>query len=153
MIDGRLHLGLGHAGEIGHVTVVPDGPLCGCGNRGCLDRVAAAAAIAEDAGHASVADAVTAARAGDTRARAALARAGRHVGLALAGAVVLLWPERIVVGGGVARAGDLILDPLRDELAHPARRSRPSTASPSSRPSSGAGAGAVGAALWALPRP
>ena len=152
VIDGRLHLGLGHAGEIGHVTVVPDGPLCGCGNRGCLDRVAAAAAIAEDAGHASVADAVTAARAGDTRARAALARAGRHVGLALAGAVVLLWPERIVVGGGVARAGDLILDPLRDEL-----RTRAQVA-PVDRiavvPAElGAGAGAVGAALWAHPRP
>jgi glucokinase len=151
VIDGRLHLGLGHAGEIGHVTVVADGPMCGCGNRGCLDRVAAAAAIASDAGTASVAEAVAAAGAGDARARAALARAGRHVGLALAAAVVLLWPERIVVGGGVARAGDLILDPLRAELRDRAR------VAPVDRidvvPAElGAGAGAVGAALWARER-
>ena len=148
VIDGRLYIGLGHAGEIGHVTVVADGPVCGCGNRGCLDRVAAAAAIASDAGTATVVDAVTAARAGDARARTALARAGRHVGLALAGAVVLLWPERIVVGGGVARAGDLILGPLRAELRDRAR------VAPVDRidvvPAElGAGAGAVGAALWA----
>ena len=148
VIDGRLHLGLGHAGEIGHVTVDPDGPLCGCGNRGCLDRVAAAAAIAAEAGTPSVADAVAAARAGDARARAALASAGRQVGRALAAAVVLLWPERIVVGGGVARAGDLILDPLRAELRDRAR------VAPVDRigvvPAElGAGAGAVGAALWA----
>ena len=42
VIGGRVHLGLGHAGEIGHTTVDPDGPLCGCGNRGCLDRMASA---------------------------------------------------------------------------------------------------------------
>ena len=42
VIGGRMHLGLGHAGEIGHTTVDPDGPLCGCGNRGCLDRMASA---------------------------------------------------------------------------------------------------------------
>ena len=148
VIDGRLHFGLGHAGELGHVTVERDGPPCGCGNRGCLDRVAGAAAIAAEAGRLSVADAVAAAGAGDARARAALARAGRHVGLALAAAVVLLWPERIVVGGGVARCGDLILAPLREEL-----RARAQVA-PVERiavaPAElGAGAGAVGAALWA----
>ena len=50
VIGGRLHLGLGHAGEIGHTTVDPDGPLCGCGNRGCLDRMASAESIAAAAG-------------------------------------------------------------------------------------------------------
>jgi glucokinase len=50
VIGGRLHLGLGHAGEIGHTTVDPDGPLCGCGNRGCLDRMAGAETIARAAG-------------------------------------------------------------------------------------------------------
>lgn len=148
VIDGRLHLGLGHAGEIGHTTVDPDGPLCGCGNRGCLDRMAGADAIAAAAGQPSVAAAALAARAGDERARAAFARAGEYVGRVLAGAVVLLWPERVVVGGGVADAGELLLEPLRAEL-----RQRACVA-PVDRigvvaAELGAHAGAVGAALWA----
>jgi glucokinase len=148
VIDGRLHLGLGHAGEIGHTTVDPDGPPCGCGNRGCLDRMAGAGAIAEAAGQPTVAAAAEAARAGDEVARAAFARAGEYVGRVLAGAVVLLWPERIVVGGGVADAGELLLEPLRAELR------RRACVAPVDRigvvPAElGPHAGAVGAALWA----
>ena len=116
MIGGRLHLGLGHAGEIGHTTVDPDGPLCGCGNRGCLDRMAAPTRSPRAAGQPTVAAAAEAARTGDAVARAAFARAGEYVGRVLAGAVVLLWPERVVVGGGVADAGELLLEPLRAEL-------------------------------------
>jgi glucokinase len=144
-IGGRLHLGLGHAGEIGHTTVVPDGPLCGCGNRGCLDRVASAGAIASDAGAETAAEAIAAARRGEPRAVAALAAAGRHVGLALAGAVVLLWPERIVVGGGLAAAGELLLSPLREELRRRACVAPEIDVLPAAL---GAGAGAIGAALW-----
>jgi glucokinase len=147
VIGGRVHLGLGHAGEIGHTTVLPDGPLCGCGNRGCLDRVAGASAIAAAAGRDSVEEAVRAARAGDTRATEALAAAGRHVGLALAGAVVLLWPQRVVVGGGVAAAGELLLGPLRDEVRRRARVA-PVDAIAIVPAQLGAGAGAIGAALW-----
>jgi len=147
VIGGRVHLGLGHAGEIGHTTVLPDGPLCGCGNRGCLDRVAAASAIAAAAGCASVEEAVHAAGSGDARARDALAEAGRHVGLALAGAIVLLWPQRVVVGGGVAAAGELLLGPLREEVRRRARVA-PLDAIPIVPAQLGAGAGAIGAALW-----
>jgi len=146
-IGGRLHLGLGHAGEIGHTTVLPDGPRCGCGNRGCLDRVAAASAIAAAAGRDSVEDAVRAAEGGDTRAIDALAEAGRHVGLALAGAIVLLWPQRVVVGGGVAAAGELLLGPLREEVRRRAQVA-PVAAIPIVPAQLGAGAGAIGAALW-----
>lgn len=146
VIGGELHLGRAHAGEIGHTTVVPDGPSCGCGNRGCLDRVASAAAIASDAGASDFATALDAARDGDARAIDAFATAGRHVGLALAGAVVLLWPERIVVGGGVAAAGDLLLDPIREEVA---RRACVAPEVEIVGAALGAGAGAVGAALWA----
>jgi glucokinase len=148
VIDGRLHLGLGHAGEIGHTTVDPDGPPCGCGNRGCLDRMAGAETIAAAAGQPTVAAAAEAARAGDATARAAFARAGEYVGRVLAGAVVLLWPERVVVGGGVADAGELLLEPLRAELR------RRACVAPVDRiavvPAElGPHAGAVGAALWA----
>jgi glucokinase len=116
VIGGRVHLGLGHAGEIGHTTVDPDGPLCGCGNRGCLDRMAGADAIAAAAGRATVAEAAEAARAGDPPAVAAFATAGERIGRVLAGAIVLLWPERVVVGGGVAAAGELLLGPIRAEI-------------------------------------
>jgi glucokinase len=151
VIDGRLHLGLGHAGEIGHTTVDPDGPLCGCGNRGCLDRMASARSIADAAGRADVAEAAAAARAGDERARAAFAQAGEYVGRVLAGAVVLLWPERIVVGGGVADAGELLLAPLRAELRRRACVA-PVDAIAVVPAELGAYAGAVGAALWAAER-
>jgi glucokinase len=145
VIGGRLHLGLGHAGEIGHTTVDPDGPLCGCGNRGCLDRMAGASAIAAAAGRETVAEAAAAARDGDPVARAAFAQAGEYVGRALAGAVVLLWPERVVVGGGVADAGDALFEPLRAELR---RRACVAPEIPVVRAELGTHAGAVGAALW-----
>jgi glucokinase len=144
VIGGRLHLGLGHAGEIGHTTVDPDGPLCGCGNRGCLDRMASAQSIAAAAGRADVAEAASAARAGDRVAREAFARAGEYVGRVLAGAVVLLWPERVVVGGGVADAGELLLEPLRAELR---RRACVAPEIPVVPAELGPVAGAVGAAL------
>jgi glucokinase len=147
VIGGRLHLGLGHAGEIGHTTVDPDGPLCGCGNRGCLDRIAGAESIAAAAGCSSVAEAAEAARAGDPEARAAFAQAGEYVGRVLAGAVVLLWPERVVVGGGVADAGELLLEPLRAELQRRACVA-PVDEIAVVRAELGPYAGAVGAALW-----
>ena len=150
VIGGRLHLGRGHAGEIGHTTVDPDGPPCGCGNRGCLDRMAGADTIAAAAGQPSVAAAAEAARAGDATARAAFAQAGEYVGRVLAGAVVLLWPERIVVGGGVADAGDLLLEPLRAELR---LRAAVAPEVPVARAELGPYAGAVGAALWGAEAP
>jgi glucokinase len=145
VVGGRLHLGLGHAGEIGHTTVDPDGPLCGCGNRGCLDRMASAGSIAAAAGRASVAEAAAAARDGDAVARAAFERAGEYVGRVLAGAVVLLWPDRVVVGGGVADAGELLLEPVRAELR---RRAAVAPEIPVVAAELGPHAGAVGAALW-----
>ena len=147
VIDGRLHLGLGHAGEIGHTTVDPDGPPCGCGNRGCLDRMAGAETIAAAAGQPTVAAAAEAARTGDETAVAAFARAGEYVGRVLAGAVVLLWPERVVVGGGVADAGELLLGPLRAELRRRACVA-PVDRIDIVRAELGPHAGAVGAALW-----
>jgi glucokinase len=149
VIGGRVHLGLGHAGEIGHTTVDPDGPLCGCGNRGCLDRMASAAAIAAAAGRPTVAAAAEAARAGDAAAIAAFAQAGEYVGRVLAGAIVLLWPERVVVGGGVAEAGALLLEPIRAEIRRRARVA-PVDAIDVVEAQLGASAGAVGAALWSI---
>lgn len=151
VVDGRLHLGIGTAGELGHQTVEPDGPLCGCGNRGCVEALACAGAIAADGGRATVEEIVAAAAAGEQRAREALERTGRYLGIALANCVLLLAPERIVVGGGVAGAGDLLLAPIRAELRERVRVA-PVERIDVVQAELGPGAGAIGAALWAAER-
>jgi glucokinase len=90
-----------------------------------------------------------AARAGDQTAIAAFVQAGTYVGRVLAGAVVLLWPERIVVGGGVADAGELLRGPVRAELRRRACVA-PVDAIAVVPAELGPAAGAVGAALWAM---
>jgi predicted NBD/HSP70 family sugar kinase len=107
---------LGIAGELGHVRAVEDGALCRCGNRGCLETVASAAAVADSLGvHVPrVAELV---HAGDERAVRAVARAGEAVGAAVAALVCVLNPELVVIGGELAGAGAVLLDPLREAIA------------------------------------
>jgi glucokinase len=148
VLDGRLHLGPDQrAGEFGHHTVVEDGPLCECGNRGCLELYAGARAIAAAAGTTSFDEAVAAAHAGDEGARAALARAGTLIGLAIANVLIFLCPDRVVVGGGVAEAKDLLLRPLRASIEARARVA-PLDRITFTPAVLGAHAGAIGAALW-----
>jgi glucokinase len=116
-IDGRVHLGHdGTAGEVGHQTIDPDGPMCGCGNRGCLEAFTRADRIAAACGTDTAEAAVAAARAGDGRALDGLAEIGRYLGIGIANMVVVLSPDRVVIGGGIAAAGDLLLEPIRAEL-------------------------------------
>lgn len=117
-IDGRVLQGHdGTAGELGHQTIDPDGPSCNCGNHGCVEAFARADRIAAACGTESVEEAVAAARAGDARARTGLAAVGRALGIGIANAITTITPDRVIIGGGVAAAGDLLLDPIRDELA------------------------------------
>jgi glucokinase len=121
-IDGRVHQGHdGTAGEIGHQTIDPDGPWCGCGNRGCLESFARADQIAAACGTATAEEAVRAARAGDERARAGLADIGRYLGIGIANMIAVLSPDRIVLGGGVSAAGELLFAPIRAEIARRVR--------------------------------
>ncbi|MFB7914367.1 ROK family protein [Streptomyces sp. NPDC056061] len=106
VVDGELLRGAhGFAGEIGHVVVDANGPECRCGSRGCLERYAGqsallrAAGIEESADRAGVAELERRARDGDARAVAALAEAGRMLGRVLSGAVNLLDPDAVVLGG------------------------------------------------------
>jgi glucokinase len=116
-IDGRVHQGHdGTAGEIGHQTIDPDGPWCGCGNRGCLEAYARADQIAAACGTATAEEAVARAREGDARALGGLAQIARYLGIGLANMIVVLSPDRIVIGGGISAALDLLLGPLQDEL-------------------------------------
>jgi glucokinase len=116
-IDGRVVLGHdGTAGEVGHQTLDPDGPECGCGNRGCLEAFARADRFAAACGTDTPEAAVAAARAGDAHALAGLAEMGRWLGIGIANMIVVVSPDRVVIGGGVAAAGDLLFEPIRAEL-------------------------------------
>lgn len=131
VVDGRLRLGpLGAAGELGHQTILADGPPCGCGNRGCLEALASGPAIASegirlmrmglaprlfdlvagDAGRVTPHEMLVS---GDESTRQAIDRAAGYLGIAVANVVTILHPELIVLGGGVAELGDALLDPVR----------------------------------------
>ena len=117
MIDGRLHRGAyGVAGELGHQTVLPDGPLCGCGNRGCVEALVKADVLAASAGRSSASAVFSGARDGDDRCIAAVSQMAEFLGIGLANVVTLFGPDRIVVGGGIAEAGDLVLGPITDAV-------------------------------------
>ncbi len=120
----------GSAGEIGHLTVEENGPLCACGNHGCLEAFAGGHAIAAQ-GRKLVAsgkrtllseksldaitarDVVEAARRGDLAAQEIIKRSGKYIGIAIAGLINLINPSTVIIGGGVAQVGDLMTGPIR----------------------------------------
>jgi glucokinase len=117
VVDGRVHFGhAGTGGEVGHQTVLPDGPPCTCGNRGCLEAFARADAVADACGTATAEEAVSAAQAGDRTALDGMERVGTWLGLGIANLIVVLTPDRVVLGGGVAGAGDLLIEPILREV-------------------------------------
>ena len=132
VLDGRLYRGAqGMAGEVGHQVIAADGPLCACGNRGCVEALVGAPAIIRRVREASargeetvlsassdltVKEIAKAASEGDGVAVRALADAGRFLGIGLANIVHVLNPDLIAIGGGVAGAGDLIIAPARESM-------------------------------------
>jgi glucokinase len=141
VIEDRLYRGrFGIGGEIGHMQVVADGRLCGCGQRGCWEQYASGNALvreareraAESRSEAAVLlrmgdgtpEMITgrhvteAARLGDEVAMAAFATVGRWLGQGLADLVAVLDPGRFIIGGGVSEAGDLVLQPAREGFEH-----------------------------------
>ena len=131
MLDGEIYRGTtGCAGEIGHIAIMESGPVCTCGNRGCLEAVAGGWAIARQAREAvrsgkrtqlsslevdsiTARDVAAAARMGDLVSQQIITEAGTHLGVAIANLVNLVNPSMVVVGGGVAQLGDLLLEPIR----------------------------------------
>ena len=114
-----LHGAGGTAGEIGHIAVVEHGDLCRCGNRGCLETVASAAAVVRMLDRAlgetlELEEIIARAREGDLACARALADAGRHIGSAAATLFNLFNPDRIAVGGSLGAAGDLLIEPMRE---------------------------------------
>ena len=119
ILDGKLFRGAsGGAGEIGHTTMANSGPVCRCGNRGCLEQLAGATALLAQMAAAGVEvdgvdELIRMARQGQAGARRLLADAGEHIGLAVANLVTLLDVDRVVVGGELGAADELLVGPLR----------------------------------------
>ena len=133
VVNGQFHLGIGGtAGEFGHQVVEMDGLPCGCGGRGCLELYASGPAIAamgvrevmqghttrigelvnHDLNQINVGTIVRAAREGDQIAAEILQRAGRYLGIAVGNIVSFISPQKVIFGGGVSGAGDLLLTPI-----------------------------------------
>ena len=150
VVGRRLRLGYGCAGELGHMTIdaSPGAPVCGCGN----PRLRRGGRSARP-GSPARADASTRGRrrrGAERRRRRRSTRsrdAGRWLGVAIANVIVVLNPERVVIGGGIAGAGDLLLEPAREEVR---RRVRilPPDGTEIVQAELGYEAGAIGAALW-----
>lgn len=133
LVNNQLVLGFGGtAGELGHQTVDPNGPLCGCGNYGCIEVFSSGPAIAAEAGRGirqgwstkilelidndlnklSAKIVAEAARMGDTLALEVWNRAGTYLGIGIANILTCVGVKRVVIGGGVSKAGELLLDPI-----------------------------------------
>lgn len=119
-IDGAIEAGAhGYAGEIGHVVVRPDGPVCGCGQTGCMETLASAAAVtrawaaASGDPRADAADCAKAVESGDPRAVAVWEDAVDALAAGLVTALTLLDPRTLIIGGGLAEAGETLFTPLR----------------------------------------
>ncbi|WP_328458621.1 ROK family protein [Streptomyces sp. NBC_00386] len=162
VLNGQLHAGpTGNAGHIGHISVDLDGDLCPCGSRGCVERIASGPNIARRAleegwqpgpdGDTSAAAVAEAARAGDPVAVASFERAAQALAAGIAATATLVEIDIAVIGGGVGKAGDVLLAPLRRALADYATLSfvRRLTVTPALM---GTDAGLVGAAAAALTR-
>ncbi len=151
-LNGQLHFGaFGIGGEIGHQSLAMGGPVCGCGNPGCMEALTRPPAIAERAGLDRFEDVIEAADAGNRAAMEALDDAIAYLGMGLANIVTILGPERIVIGGGAA-AGEALIARIRDAV-----RTRV-TLVPRERievvaATLGPTAGAVGAAIAAVESP
>ena len=132
VIDGKIYNGaIGAAGEVGHMTIDDDGPICNCGNRGCWETLASGTALAREARHRIEEGAKTsileyaggdvekvtgrviqdAAEKGDRLAKELIGRTGYYVGVGLANLVNIFNPELIVIGGGLSNIGDMLFEP------------------------------------------
>ncbi|MBU0493672.1 MAG: ROK family protein [Chloroflexi bacterium] len=170
ILDGKLYSGAtGGAAEVGHVTILPHGPHCGCGRRGCLEALASGTAIARegaellmrgvptriaelaggDPGRVSAKMVAQAAAEGDVEAQEIIDEAMMYLGLGMANLVNLINPEMMVIGGGLANMGDVLLDPVRRTIHRRAFRTA-ADAVRVVRAELGDNVGALGAAAVAM---
>jgi len=170
IIDGKIYTGsVGMAGELGHMVIDDEGPLCNCGNMGCWETLASGTALAREARH-KIKDGVAssilqlaggdlekinaeaihkAARTGDNLATELIAKTAYYLGVGLANLINIFNPEVIVIGGGVSNIGDMLLEPAFEEAGR--RAFKPSyQAVRFARAELGRNSGVLGAAAYAL---
>jgi glucokinase len=172
VLDGHLYHGEhGFAGELGHLIVDPGGDLCACGNHGCLEAMASGSTLGRLGREAAAADpsgrmatlaggpglvtgevVFAAAAEGDTTALAVFDRVGYWLGVGIASLVTIFDPDLVVVGGGVAATGDLLLTPARASFERYVHARAHRDLPPVVPARLGADAGLVGAATLALAR-
>jgi glucokinase len=149
VLDEKLWCGAaGAAGAFGHLVVDPAGPRCLCGQHGCLEQYASATSVARRFGKGTAVDAFSAAARSDPKGIAAVRAATDALAAAISGVVHTLQPEVVILGGGMAAAGEVLLRPVRDGVRQRVRaawleRTRIELAA------LGGDAGWIGAALWA----
>jgi glucokinase len=132
IIEGKLYQGVsGAAGELGHMTIDESGPVCGCGNTGCLEILASGRAIAREAvkrikageksslteskiENITAEKVAAAAKAGDSLAKEVISRAAHYLGVGLINIVNIFSPEMVVIGGGMAEIGEILLGPAKE---------------------------------------
>ncbi|MDD4860236.1 MAG: ROK family protein [Dehalococcoidales bacterium] len=169
VIDGKLYMGaIGAAGEVGHMTIQADGPLCDCGNHGCWEALASGSALAREAtshikkgavsaildyagGDINKINAETiqlAAKHGDKLAKELIACTAYYFGVGLANLINVFNPELIVIGGGLSNMGDMLLKPAFKEARARAFR-KPYEATRFARAALGGDSGVLGAAVFA----
>lgn len=156
ILDGKLWRGkCGYAGELGHVTVNPEGEMCNCGGQGCLETEVSAPKIVRNYNKIrnkdekiSAKEVFDRAKKGETAAREAFAQAGYFLGIGLGIAMNLLNPDKILLGGAVMAAGDLLLSPALEEVKKRAYKASYQCCK-IEKASLGNKAGFLGAALWA----
>lgn len=172
VVNGRLNLGIGGTGgELGHTTIDYSGPVCGCGNKGCLEAFASGPAIAAmgmkavtqglttrigemceyDLNHITPELIARAAREGDPIANEIYERAGFYLGIAAANVCVAIGPHRIIIGGGVSQVGELLLEPIRRTLRERVRV-MPVEEVEVVQSQLGNNAGVIGVAAWTADR-
>jgi glucokinase len=172
VLDGRLYHGEhGFAGELGHLIVAPDGDRCACGNRGCLEAMASGSTLGRLGREAAAGDpggrlatlaggphlvtgevVFAAAEEGDKLALALFERVGHWLGVGIASLVTIFDPDLVVVGGGVAATGELLLAPARASFERYVHGRAHRDLPPVVPARLGADAGLVGAATLALAR-
>jgi glucokinase len=171
-MDGSVHQGLdGRSGIFGHHTVSPDGPLCGCGNHGCMEAMASGPAITARAIKAVLQGLNTkitaiahndirkitprtiqqAAEQDDPIAKNILKTSGTYLGIGIANVITILSPNCVVIGGGVSHLGDWIMQPIIDEV-HKRCFTAPLRKIEIRLAQLGPNAGMIGAAIWASQR-
>jgi glucokinase len=161
VLNNRIWQGAdGMAGEVGHMTLIPEGRLCGCGNRGCLEMYASARGIvqsyvemsglsAEEASKATSSGVYHSARAGEPAARKAMKLMGHMLGIGIANLINIFNPQMIVLGGRVKDAWDLFIDATHEEVMRRAFQA-PAERTAIVPSALGDDAGMVGAAAVAL---